>query len=131
MLKTIVNLFAPKKIQDLFIKLQGYVNGGKTYIGIALIFVNQVVAPILLALAGMLDQIAALQGVGAFVVYLQGITANQYWLKIGEALMAVGIVHKADKIIVAASTPDADKVIPFVTPLCDTVLPEAVKPEVK
>ena len=144
MLKSIINLFAPKKYQDYFVQAQGFLNGAKTYIGIAMIFTNQVVAPILLSVAGLLNEVTALQGLGALTVWAQHIVANPYVLKIGEAITAIGMAHKADKIITAASTPDEAKVIAPITvgngmivgpmpKLCEVVLPDGPEgsPELK
>ncbi len=129
-MKWIINLLIPQKYQDLLIKAQDIVNGSKTYFGLALMFTNQVIAPSLLALAGLADQFTALHGLAAVLTWGQGLTANPYVLKIGAAIAAAGAAHKADKMIAATTAPTVISVqdladIALITPV---IFPEA-KPE--
>jgi hypothetical protein len=121
-MKWLIDLLAPQKYKDMLIAAQNAINGFKTYLGIAIMITNQIIAPILGALAGLADQFTALQGLGAVLVFIQDIAANPNILKIGEAITLIGVAHKGNKIVDALKpVATAD---PFDKPLCGTILPD-------
>lgn len=116
-MKWLINLLTPQKYADMLATAQAKTNGYKTYLGLAIVFINQCLVPFLLQVAvpaltvlgGLCNEFTALHGLGEFIFWARDLSNNPAVVKLlsllqsdmtlysGGTLAAAGLANKVDK----------------------------------